>query len=72
MGLLETLLSTNAFAENSAVCHLQVDRACYASDGIVPKDKSGWRNEAITGNKLHLHHRVVFIDTGKILKALVR
>ena len=67
---MATLLTTHALAEDIAVCHSPVGKAYYAFDGIVPQNKAGWQNDAVTGGKYTLSRQgkdfdLLYVDATK-------
>ena len=69
-GLIALLFSTNAHAEDIAVCHSPVGKAYYAFDGIVPQNKAGWKDDAVTGGKYTLSRQgkdfdLLYVDATK-------
>ncbi len=67
---LATFISDVAFAEDLAICHSPSGKAYYAYNGIVPKDKAGWQDDAITGGTYTLTRQgkeldLLYVDATK-------
>jgi len=67
---MATLLTTHALSDDIAVCHSPVGKAYYAFDGIVPQNKAGWQDDAITGGKYTLTRQgndydLLYVDATK-------
>jgi hypothetical protein len=68
--LIALLISSHALAEDIAVCHSPVGKAYYAFDGIVPQNKAGWQDDAVTGGKYTLSRQgkdfdLLYVDATK-------
>jgi len=52
--LTALLLVLPVYAQDIAVCHSPKGRAYYPTMGMVPIDKSGWKDDGITGGRYTL------------------
>ena len=68
--VLTTFVSSYAFSQDLAICHSPKGKAYYAHNGIVPKDKAGWQDDAITGGTYTLTRQgkefdLLYVDATK-------